>query len=411
MSAINNNDICTGNIKQINLSTQKIYIFTICVFNDLVICGSISKIYIQNIYSGELIRVLNGHKSNIYSICVKDNLIISASNDRTIRIWDITKPVNKECIYVLEGHEGSVNQVCIKDNQIISGSTDLTIRIWDLDIIMTNYIHNLESSSDSDSDNNSNSNSNSDSNSSCVGNECIRILDGHLHTVTSICIKDNLIISGANDKTIHVLDMTRPIGQECIQILHGHTYAISLIYCMPGNIIISCSWDYTIRIWDLSCSKGYECISVLTLGYIYINSICVINNLLIAKFDNNEIRIYDLAKIICKREHKSYRKKQDMCMTYNSYDYDSQKHIRLLYTDTNYICGACIIDNLIIHGSGKLIITPVTLFQGEYELFQGVINTYLTYLIAPNIVDEIWQLLNVPLSKPDLTSLYKSYIS
>ena len=66
------------------------------------------------------------HTNSVISVVVKDNLIISGSNDKTIRIWDIN---TGKCLKVLEGHTDSVWSVFVKDNLIISGSDDATIRI------------------------------------------------------------------------------------------------------------------------------------------------------------------------------------------------------------------------------------------------------------------------------------------
>ena len=71
-------------------------------------------------------KVLEGHTCDICSVFVKDNLIISGSDDKTIRIWNIN---SGECIKVLEGHTSNVMSVFVKDNLIISGSDDKTIRI------------------------------------------------------------------------------------------------------------------------------------------------------------------------------------------------------------------------------------------------------------------------------------------
>lgn len=61
----------------------------------------------------------------INSIFVKDNLIISGSNDKTICIWDLE---SWKCLKILEGHKWPVHSVFVKDNLIISGVSDNTVR-------------------------------------------------------------------------------------------------------------------------------------------------------------------------------------------------------------------------------------------------------------------------------------------
>ena len=63
-------------------------------------------------------KVLKGHTNYIMSVFVKDNIIISCSCDKTIKIWDIDTGV---CLKTLEGHTNIVTSVFVKDNLIISG--------------------------------------------------------------------------------------------------------------------------------------------------------------------------------------------------------------------------------------------------------------------------------------------------
>ena len=60
----------------------------------------------------------------------KDNpMLVSASRDRTIKIWDLE---TYQEIRTLEGHEGSVESVAVSDDKkyIISGGYDKIVRLW-----------------------------------------------------------------------------------------------------------------------------------------------------------------------------------------------------------------------------------------------------------------------------------------
>ena len=70
-----------------------------------------------------------------------ESLIVTASRDKTIRIWDAT---TSECLRKIAGHENWVwSAVFLKDdNQVVSGGggidyrtpgTDFTLRLWDID--------------------------------------------------------------------------------------------------------------------------------------------------------------------------------------------------------------------------------------------------------------------------------------
>ena len=96
--------------------------------------------------------------------------IVSASSDRTIRIWDA---VTGECKQVLEGHTFAVSSAAYSPDgrEIVSASWDKTIRIWD-----------------------------------AVTGGCKRVLEGHTDWAHSAAYSPDgrEIVSASSDKTIKV---------------------------------------------------------------------------------------------------------------------------------------------------------------------------------------------------------------
>ena len=72
----------------------------------------------------------------------------------------------------------------------------------------------------------------------------VKTLEGHVWTVRSVAIKDNLIISGSSDEKIKIWDIDTGL---CIKTLEGHTHSIWSV-AIKDNLIISGSNDKTIRI-------------------------------------------------------------------------------------------------------------------------------------------------------------------
>ena len=79
----------------------------------------------------ETARLL-GHYSHVAALCVlQDNLLISGSDDGTIRLWDLTSGLQ---IAELESHDAFISDLCLlHGGRLASSSGDGTIAIWDLE--------------------------------------------------------------------------------------------------------------------------------------------------------------------------------------------------------------------------------------------------------------------------------------
>jgi WD40 repeat protein len=74
------------------------------------------------------LKTLTGHNSAVYSVIeLSDRRIVSGSNDKLIRIWDIKLGMY---LKILTGHTNYVHSVIeLSDERIASGSNDKLIRI------------------------------------------------------------------------------------------------------------------------------------------------------------------------------------------------------------------------------------------------------------------------------------------
>ncbi|EME84218.1 uncharacterized protein MYCFIDRAFT_202936 [Pseudocercospora fijiensis CIRAD86] len=81
--------------------------------------------------TGELLRTFPAHQDGIITLHFTEGYVATGSRDRTVRVWNNTS----KATFVLRGHTDWVN--CVKIDQpsrtLFSASDDLTIRLWDLD--------------------------------------------------------------------------------------------------------------------------------------------------------------------------------------------------------------------------------------------------------------------------------------
>jgi WD40 repeat protein len=79
-------------------------------------------------------QTLKGHSAKVSGVAITPDgrRAISASDDKTLRVWDLE---SGQDIRTLEGHTGSVNGVAITPDgrRAVSASLDWTLRVWDIE--------------------------------------------------------------------------------------------------------------------------------------------------------------------------------------------------------------------------------------------------------------------------------------
>ncbi|XP_052870331.1 U5 small nuclear ribonucleoprotein 40 kDa protein isoform X1 [Anopheles cruzii] len=175
------------------------------------------------------IRKLKGHTSFINSCRGArrgPTLIVSGSDDSTIKIWDARK---RNVVNTFDnGYQ--VTAVCFNDTaeQVVSGGIDNEVKVWDI-----------------------------------RKKEILYRLRGHTDTITGLSLSPDgsYVLSNAMDNTLRIWDI-RPYvpGERCVKVFtgHQHNFEKNLLRCgwSPDGLKISAgSADRYVYIWDTTSRR------------------------------------------------------------------------------------------------------------------------------------------------------------
>lgn len=214
-------------------------------------------------FEGRCYRFLEGHKDHItYVTESHDGKIITASRDKTLKIWD---PDTGQCQFTLNDHTGTVDHVIVlPDNRIVSASksrNDHILRIWNPMIFHTK-----------------------------ASSYICQHMAGHTNSITCLEMSDDdqcpMIFSGSYDNTIGIWD-TRTL--LCKHILIGHTGYICAIKNLSKTQIVTSGDDKTLRIWDTNSGQCNHCLTGTT------NDIIMTFNNKIIGVDNSLLGLWDIS--------------------------------------------------------------------------------------------------------------------
>jgi len=221
-----------------------------------------------DVETGECVRTLEGHRSYVNSAVYSPDgkKILSASSDQTIKEWD---GETGECVTTLAGHTSRVNSAVYSPDgkKILSASWDQTIKEWDGETGEcvttlaghTDKVWSAEYSRDGKKILSASSDQTIKEWDVETG-ECLRTLEGHTGWVNSAVVSPDgkKILSASSDNTIKEWDAGTG---ECVTTLEGHTSVLSsAVYSPDGKKILSASRDQTIKEWD---GETGECVRTL----------------------------------------------------------------------------------------------------------------------------------------------------
>lgn len=288
MRAIYNipNIIC---IKLLALHTEPVE--DVVIDEEVVISSSRDKtIRVWNKKTWECESVLEGHEDRIISLAINEKYIVSGSLDQTIRVWERS---SGDCKYILKGHKGGINDIDISGNLMASASDDTTVKLWDLEtgsLIKTLEGHQRIVSRVRIRGNNvfTSSWDHFIRTFDIETGECIESYEVHFDAIDAMDVdtEGNVIVSGDQSSIINIWDRR---SQKVIHRLKGHNHFI-MDLVIDGGILYSCSQDKTVMLWDL---ENGICLKKLEGALDSVMNVAKYKNLIASSSADGTIRIWD----------------------------------------------------------------------------------------------------------------------
>ncbi|KAF4619018.1 hypothetical protein G7Y89_g14829 [Cudoniella acicularis] len=222
-------------------------------------------------------RRLIGHAASVYGVSFSPSiagpdgaddsvpstapkLLLSASSDKTIRLWSLE---TWTCLVVYKGHEGPVWNVKWGPfgHYFATCGWDKTVRIWGQDHI-----------------------------------SYLRMLVGHDSSVNQVAWHPNgAYVFSASDQIDKSVRMWAFTTGECVRVFTGHTEFVSALECSPsGKILASADGGGSIILWDLAKGTQIKRCKGHGKGGIWSLSFSVKSTVLVSGGADGTVRVWDV---------------------------------------------------------------------------------------------------------------------
>ncbi|KAH6668788.1 WD40-repeat-containing domain protein [Halenospora varia] len=230
-----------------------------------LISGSLDHtVRVWNWRTGECISTYGGHNEGVIGVHYEGNILASGSIDKSVKIWNF----EDKSTFFLKGHKDWVNAVRVDaaSRTVLSASDDLTLRLWDLDTKSTIQVYEghvgqvqqvvlmpaeyepdeteIEDSDDGTSS--SASVSDMDEHSPCPST--ISPFD---HWLPGRAKPPRYMMTGGLDNTVRLWDVHTG---RCLKTMFGH---LEGVWALAGDTlrVVSGAQDRMVKVWDARTGK------------------------------------------------------------------------------------------------------------------------------------------------------------
>ncbi|MGH3770253.1 MAG: TIR domain-containing protein [Pseudonocardiaceae bacterium] len=172
---------------------------------------------------------LAAHTDSVQSVTFSPDghTLATASQDTTVRLWDISDPHHPSRLGTLTGHTGPVKSVAFSPNghTLATAGDDHTARLWD--------VHDPQNP------------------------RPLSTLTGHTGSVKAVAFSPggHTLATAGEDKTVLLWDIGTPGRPTLLHTLTGHTNTVrSVAFSPDGRVLATASEigiDNTVRLWEV----------------------------------------------------------------------------------------------------------------------------------------------------------------
>ncbi|KAL1123227.1 hypothetical protein AAG570_002314 [Ranatra chinensis] len=218
---------------------------------------SMAKIF--DLGTGVELSTLVGHTKPVIRVVFGDNMLVTASFDSTVRLWDMRK--RPSCVSVLQGHSAEISGCVLSPDGLLlaTSSLDGTAKIWDLR--STIFIATMD----------------------------------HTDEVLDIGFDSNgrRLVTCCSDCNIKIWDVKCGNFVLPSTVCLGHTDEVSKVSFSPdGTCVLSASADCTAKLWDSDNGRLLEDLAGVHSDEVFCCEFSVDGNTLLTASKDNTCQLW-----------------------------------------------------------------------------------------------------------------------